>query len=273
MKKIIVLSLLVVISGIQVFAQDGPYASQIAINAGLGILTPVHTTFENGQLSDKLVGYKNTMVYWQTISGSYYFRKRLGVRIDLQLGFPNNPVAQRGAFESLILQEFGRDQYYVVENPAFEPLHSSNAYIWGTFMAGVVYRIEGLRWYCYPRISAGYSTIGVRDRDAYLKRKNSNEIIHVSYVRNVDLSVTSSFNLLAGFSTGYKLTNRLYVNADFSLMQSESDIQFTRSVVNVSNAQTLEESTIDYPNSILNFNANIGAVLVLRKRREFRDLK
>jgi hypothetical protein len=266
MKKIFALTFLIPFFAIKVNGQDNDnYQAKIQINPSFGAIMPITKLLE-GKAPDYLLSYENEIGYWQVVSGTYFFRQRLGVQFDVQVGFVNKPARREEKFQQHVLSDFGRDQYFVVDNPSFL-VDQSDTYARGRI--GLVYRFEHNRWFLYPKFSVGISSISAQAAVVYLKEKDTNNMLKVSYQGTT--SNSSFLDVAAGFSAGYKLSNRVYLNIDIAVSHFRNDIDYKKTVKNLANDDAASTETIAYRRTIFNLNAGAGVIIVLQKFKAFRS--
>jgi hypothetical protein len=248
-----------------IFGQEQRYQSKITLTPNVGVNFPV-SKFLRGDVTDNLIGYSHSTVYWQTISGAFYFTKRLGVQLDVQLGWVNKGYAREDQFKREAVEEFGIGKYYVLDASKIELFTDISSYTRSTI--GAVYRFEGDRWYCNPKLAIGLITIGSQSGVVFLKEKDTNNIIRVRY--DPDDRQYDWLNLVAGMSTGYKLKPRLYINFDLMLNSFHANGAYHKTVVNLFDGASTTD-VISYRRNAFSLNASVGAIIVLQKFKEFRN--
>ncbi len=157
----------------QAYAQlSKPYSSRWQTRIVFGADIPIKK-FLRGDVTDYLLGYDNNSGYLQFFNSSLFLSKHWGIDAGYQI-----QTAYAGDREASFLRgieaEYG-NAYYVTG------FISDYGDTQGRGNLGVVYRYESKRFMVYPKFSIGFTTFGTNDATAYLKEKNTNNIVELKY--------------------------------------------------------------------------------------------
>lgn len=234
----------------------GLYESKLQINPAIGGLFSTTNLFA-GEAPDHLIVFNNNVGYWQVVSATYFFHRRVGVQFDVQLaGLKRNNI---NVLRERVLNEFGADQYYLLDK--YQGLNTSSG-SYGRGLIGLVYRFEVGRWFFNPKMSVAFSQIRCNETTVFLKQKDSHQTYEVRFYPKTSMKGIPVY--IGGLSAGYKLSSRVYIHADITANYFRSGITYYKSIRNVADGESTYE-TIDYDRKIFQWGASIGANIVFVK--------
>lgn len=246
---------------IQAFSQDSisNYKSKLQAKPSTGFNVPISKLFK-GEVTDHLFAYDDHSFYWQILSVTYFFQKHWGVEINFQAG-SSKRISKRGdrlmqAMES----EYGNN-YYVT--PAIQYDYNDFDIMTGHIQQGffgVIYRMEYGRFFIYPKLGIGISSFDTDWREFYLKEKNSNTVLQVSYDSNG--RPNEYYTAGASVAVGYKLTKRVFINLDFLTSYYKTDVSYTKTTKNLASGEQVEEKSF-YKKNIFTQSFGVGLIFVI----------
>jgi hypothetical protein len=236
----------------QVYAQlSKPYSSRWQTRIVFGTDIPIKK-FLRGDVTDYLMEYDNNSGYMQFFNSSLFVSRHWGIDAGYQIQVANTGDREAG-FQRRIETEYG-DAYYVT---AFI---SDYGEIQTRGNLGVVYRFESKRFMVYPRLSLGFTTFGTNDATAYLKEKNTNNIVELKY--NAKGSSRAPFTLIPSVSLGYRVLNRFAVNVDIAGAYFRSNVSYTKQTQGLY-AKILSTDNLSAKRSALALSVGFGIVFTL----------
>ena len=239
------------------YCQDSlNYKSKWQIRPNYGINIPI-TKLLNGSILDNLFEYGDNSTYWQVLSISYFFRRHWGVEFNFQ-GMTSGNIAKRAdKFMDAMKSEYKSDYYVTPSTGASYDNFSLLAVNFNRGFIGLIYRYEKNRLFFYPKFSIGITSFYTDWGKATLKRKNSNNVIEVSYdPSNIP---NGHFVVATSAAFGYKLTKKIYLNMDLMASYYKTDITFTKKITDLNTAISRSEK-MEYIKNV--FTVSIGAGLI-----------
>jgi hypothetical protein len=240
--------------GQDTLAYKSKWQIKIPIVGNIGVNIPITKLLQDTE-TDYLLQYKDHSYYLQLLSGSYFFHKHWGVDFNLRFGYPPKIGYRTDEFIAKVQSKYG-DNYYVSAETK-ETKETREDFIQGYI--GVIYRLETNRFYVYPTFSVGYTTIWTNYWQAYLKEKNSNNEYGLFLSIEKKPSNGVSLTLASSVAFGYKLSKRVFLNADIMLSYFRPNFMFEKDFKNL----YTKESTVeyfDYRKDI--FTLSLGAGLI-----------
>ena len=260
-RKLLIFFFLAVFS-FSVYGQDSrAYQSRWQTRTLVGTNIPI-TRLLQGAETDYLLEFDNNSFCWQ-ISVSYFFHKRWGAEFSFHLNTSSQMRQRNDNFIAGMQSRYG-DNYYV-------SARTGNLYRFDSFnrgLLGIIYRFETDRFYVYPRFAIGVTNFWADWGSTNLKRKNANIVYEIKYqnsrVRGLALaSPTDHFTLAPSVSFGYKLTNRLFLNADIMFSYFRPNIVYERTKTNLfTNESSVQR--FEYRNGVASLSLGVGLVFVIR---------
>ena len=127
---------------------------------------------------------------------------------------------------------------------------------------GVVYRYETPKIVILPKMLIGvtsfHSTYGI----IYLKEKNTNNISQLSY--DPKTYTNNYFTLAPSLTFGYRLSERILANIDFTYSFYQTNIEYTKEHTNLFTQNKTTEN-ISYKKGISTISVGAGIIIELRK--------
>lgn len=244
-----------------VYGQDTlAYKSKMQIRVLGGANIPI-TTFMQGTALDYLLLYDDHSYNWQILSLSYFFSKHWGVEANIQAS-SSDKIADRphNFFESMKLEYGDR---YSVHSFSSDYNYSENILIGSITKSyiGAVYRLETNKFYMYPKLAIGMTSLSTDKNSVKLKELNSNNEYEVSF--SSKKSTNHYFTLAPSVSFGYKIFKRIYLNADVTLSYFKTGIEFKKDLRNLYTNESVVEY-FDYKNDVLTLSLGAGVIFVLK---------
>ena len=230
---------------------------QIRILAGGNI--PI-TNLLQGNYVDYLLHYNDHSYYLQILSVSYFFHKHWGIDANLVQFCSSKRIGERNDnFVASMQSKYG-DKYYVnaETNDIYEDMKS-----FYRANIGIIYRFETNKFYLYPKFSIGITDISTDDWQVHLKEKNSNNEYKLFFSKNNKPNYSLSLTLTPSVSFGYKLSKRVFFNADIILSHFRPSFTFEKEFVNL----YTKESTVeyfDYKKDIFTLSLGAGLIFAIR---------
>jgi len=228
--------------------ESSVYISKLQTRALIGVSIPVtkpDATFDY-HISDKRSIYIHT-----PFSISYFFHKHFGVELNYQF---ETPIKDRtNTIITSVQSDYGDN--YDVRLEKNDDIGSEKYQLY----LGLVYRLETNKFYTYPKIGIGITGCYTDFEKMYLKEKNSNNEYQISYS-----GIPKFYFILApSVSFGYKISKRIYFNADIMLSYYKPNIVYKKEFTNLYTKRSTVEN-IDYKKNIFTLSLGAGAIIVLR---------
>jgi hypothetical protein len=260
MRKLFIFFFLAVFS-FSVYGQDSrAYQSRWQTRFLAGANIPI-TGLLQGAETDYLLVYDDNSFSWQVLSLTYFFHQRWGVDFSFQHLTSSSSQLRRirdDSFAASIQARVG-ENYYVLDARAALDRVFLNDFARG--FLGIVYRFETGRFYAYPRFAIGLTRFHTDVGSADLKRKNSNITYRLHYTSNEVFA--HNFTLAPSISFGYKLTNRLFLNADIMFSYFRPNIVYEKTRTNLfTNRSTVER--FNYRRGVSSLSLGAGLIFVIR---------
>ena len=225
----------------------------------IGVNIPI-TKLMQGEITDNLFQYNDNSVYWQILSVSYFWSKHFGVGFDYQASASNKIQNKPENFIAAINSEF-EDNYFV------------NTALWNyetnlltgdiqRILIGLIYRIETYNLYFYPKLSVGRTSVKTETAGAYLNEKNSHLQYSISYSSEMYYQ-NRFFTVAPSASFGYKILDRLFLNADIMLSYFKSNVEFQKESTNLY-TQNKTVEYFDYKKDIYTLSLGAGIIFVIK---------
>ena len=269
-RKLFIFFFLAVFS-FSVYGQDSrAYQSRWQTRTLVSANIPI-TRLLQGAETDYLLIYDDNSFSWQVLSLTYFFHQRWGVDFSFQHLTSSSGQLRRNRddyFAASIQARVG-ENYYVLDARAALYRVFLNDFARG--FLGIVYRFETDRFYAHPRFAIGLTRFHTdayirapiflpEVGKAYLKRKNSNITYRLCYTRD-DL-FAHNFTLAPSVSFGYKLTNRLFLNADIMFSYFRPNIVYEKTKTNLfTNRSSVQR--FEYRNGVASLSLGMGLVFVI----------
>ncbi|MDP1727269.1 MAG: hypothetical protein Q8M15_10840 [Bacteroidota bacterium] len=236
------------------------YKSKLQTNPSVGINIPI-TKLLNGKLTDYLIEYDDQSYYWQIISGTFFFHKYWGIEFNFQANSSNSISKRADNFLQSMQSEYG-NEYFVT--PSTGAGDEKVSIISGNFergYLGLIYRIESEKYFIYPKIAIGVTSFYTDWGKAYLKKKNFNDIIEISYSSG---KAPNDFFIIATSATfGYKLTKRIFFNFDIGVSHYKTDLTFIKTMTDINSGQSTKED-FAYKKNVFNLSLGTGIIIVIK---------
>ncbi len=266
-RKIFVLCCLLIISTYGLQAKNKnynePYQSTVQVKILAGVNLPV-TNLLKGLETDYLLQYDDRSFYWQAASTTLFFHRHWGVEFNYQASLSNYIDQRESRFKDWAYQQYNDNYYVQASTSALSKgdMNYSDRYFLGDIhrgYLGMVYRFESGKFYVYPKLGIGIMSFKIEYGSIHLKEKKSNNEFEIYY--SGPTGGNNMFTLAASTSFGYKLFNRMYINADimFSYFRTDFTIKKTFSDLN-----TKEELTeyINYTQNNYPLSLGVGLIFV-----------
>ncbi len=237
----------------QAYAQlSKPYSSRWQTRIVFGADIPIKK-FLRGDVTDYLLGYDNNSGYLQFFNSSLFLSKHWGIDAGYQI-----QTAYAGDREASFLRvveaEYG-NAYYVTG------FISDYGDTQGRGNLGVVYRYESKRFMVYPKFSIGFTTFGTNDATAYLKERNTNNIVQLKY--NAKRFSSIPFTLIPSVSLGYRVFNRFAVNVDIAGAYFRSNISYTKQTQDLLYTEASSTEKLPIKRTALTLSIGLGLVFTI----------
>lgn len=233
------------------------YNAKIILRPGLCVNFVSSQYLSWDKPSDYLVDYSPATHDVRLFAASYFFSKNWGVDFSFNIFGEGGTRGKYRGFEEAFAEMSDVSQYY----PDVRKTYNGVAI---AINVGMSARLEFGRFFIYPGASMGFRTFSDSTAEVYLKKKDSNEVIRVSY--RLGDHKSANYNMTHSLSFGYKLNDRLYFNIDAIWRLSGRRITYERSEYNVSTGSFIGEDTIRYPGSLSEFGLGFGIMWVIFKR-------
>lgn len=235
-----------------------PYQSKWQFVPAYGANIPI-TKLPSKGITDNLIQHQNHTSYAQIVAATWFFKRRWGLSLKHQSMFSSDLSKRDDIFLSETNAEYEQD-YFVT--PFTTASYQRNG-IFGGFertMIGLIYRFENDRWFLYPEFSFGLTSFYTDWGSALLKKKNSNELLRLSY--NRERGPNDFLTLALSSSIGYKLSKRFYVNAGVTTSWYQANLDFEKELLNLNTNLSTTEN-IDYNKHLFTFSAGAGLIFVI----------
>ena len=260
MRRLYIFFFLAVFS-FSVYGQDSrAYQSRWQTRTLVSANIPI-TRLLQGAETDYLLIYDDNSFSWQVLSLTYFFHQRWGVEFSFQPLTSSTSQLRRirdDDFAASIQARYGENYYVLNARAVYERMFPSE---FARGFLGVVYRFETNRFYVYPRFAIGLTYFHTDSGNADLKRRNSNITYSLRYTRNQWSE--HHFTLAPSVSFGYKLTNRLFLNADIMFSYFRPNIVYERTKTNLFRNESSVQR-FDYRNGVASLSLGVGLVFVIR---------
>jgi hypothetical protein len=259
-KKVIICLLLSWFACIAVSQNMTDYNAVWQTKPSFGYTLPL-TKLLKGNVTDYLLEYDDMTVYWQVISLTCFFHRHWGISFNYQANSSGNISKRAGRFLEYQHTTYGSD-YYVI--PSTGAIYDEFSIIGGDVergYLGLIYRIEKKRFLFYPELAIGVVSFYADWGKAILKEKNSNTVLELSYWPRE--RPNDHFAMAASTTIGYKLSNRFYLNADFSVSRYKTDIMYAKTTSDLGTGEQFSE-TIGYQQQIYNLCVGAGLIIVIK---------
>lgn len=236
----------------QVYAQlSKPYSSRWQTRIVFGTDIPIKK-FLRGDVTDYLMEYDNNSGYMQFFNSSLFVSRHWGIDAgyQIQLAYTGN---QESNFRRGMEAEYGNAYYVTTSTSGYDESR-------GRGNLGVIYRFESKRFMVYPKFSIGFTTFGTHGATAYLKEKNTNNIVQLKY--NAKRFSSTPFTLIPSVSLGYRVANRFAVNVDIAGAYFRSNVSYTKQTQDLY-TKVLSTENIAIKRSALALSVGFGIVFTI----------
>ena len=205
--------------------------------------------------TDYLLQYKDYSYCIELPSVSYFFHKHWGVNLNLRIGGSSKLRDRTDNFIAKVQSIYGENYFVSAEtNETKEVFHQP--------FLGVIYRLETNKFYIYPTLSIGGTAIYTNYWQAHLKEKNSNNEYGLFLSKNKS-SNGLFFTVATSVSFGYKLSERVFLNADVMFSHFSPSFMFEKEFVNLYTKESSVEY-FDYKKDIFTLGLGAGLIIVIR---------
>jgi len=227
----------------------------------VGANIPV-TKLLQGAETDYLLQYDDHSYYWQFMSMSYFFHKHWGLELNFQAGTSSKIKHRADNFITDVQAKYD-DKYYVHPTTGAEYDDDEFYLFLGDISRGylgLIYRFETKKFYVYPKFAIGVISFSTDWGSADLKEKNSNIECKINY--SSKKIPNDHFTIAPSVSFGYKILNRLYLNADIMFSHYKTNIVFKKETTNLyTNKSSMEY--FDYKKSISTLSLGTGLIYII----------
>jgi hypothetical protein len=254
------ISLLICLQAAHVYSQDSlRYNTKWHISTSFGASAALQPFFK-GEVTDPLIGFDDRTFTWQVLSLSYFFKKHWGVAFNFRLGF----TQQKGdkindQFNQLMQAQYG-NSYYV--NSLAGDIYNIESDLEGKIAdgyLGVVYRQEWSRFFIYPKLAIGITSLSCARGQVDLKQKNANDVYQVFY-KNTGGS--DFFTIAASALTGYKLSKKIFLHIEPLGTFYKARFNYTKTTTNINSRESTEE-VIPYKRNVFSVSLSAGLTYVI----------
>ena len=236
------------------------YSSRWQLKPSFGYYVSA-TKLLKGDVTDYLIEHDDRLFYWQVLSVSHFFHKHWGLEFNFQ-GVSSAGIAKRAdRFIQSIHAEYENEHFVSPSTSAshdnFSPLsgHMERGFL------GLIYRLETNRFFFYPKFSVGVTSFYTDWGKAYLKERNSNNFVEVSY--ETAERVRDYFTIATTAAFGYKLTKRIFLNVDLLSSSYRTNITYHKTVTNLNTGlKSIDEK--EYKKNIVNLSIGTGMIIVIK---------
>ena len=239
------------------------YKSNMQTKALFGANIPL-TKLLQGANVDNLLRYDDHYFYWQPISFSYFFHKYWGLEFNYQIGYSGRIRKRDNNFKANMQSEYS-DKYYVhtTTGDSDEIFFLDKSFLNRGYL-GLIYRFETTKFYIYPKLSIGVTSLYTDWGRTDLKEKNSNYGYKISYSSN---EINDYFTLASSISFGYKVFHRLYINADIMLSYFKTNIVFEKEFTNLYIQQT-DKEYFNYNKDVFTLSLGAGLIYIISFKKK-----
>ena len=226
--------------------------------------------FSTGAVTDNFITYQDNSISWQVLSFSYFFKKHWGIDASFQLGGsikniynPNDDLAND------LSPKF--NQFYVTVPFTYWSNNSDPPFVdYNKANVGIIYRIEKGKFSFYPKLSVGITSFSTYSAAAYLKEKNANEVLHLSFTPNQSSS-QCYFTVSATSSFAYRIAKNLLLNFDLTASVFKPSLSYTATTTNLNTGASTFQ-TYDYNQTVSNLSLGLGIILEIDKIKRIKTL-
>lgn len=244
------------------FSQENSQKMRWVWKTSVGYALPI-SKFPSGHITDHLIGNNRDRFFGQFASFIYFFNENWGIENSMILyNFDDNRIDERiDLFRSQIARRY--PDFYISGN--FYSIQSQML-VW---KFGPVYKWERERFFYSIGLPVlGFVDITTPDIALRLKRKNSHELINLTYsASSDDYSESSTFyNISPYFSTGYRLSRRFILNFDIGVNAYKAKINYNEIQYNWLTNNTTSK-TYPYNKWVADVNFGVGFLFVIGQRK------
>ena len=225
-----------------------------------------------GAITDNLYSYTDNANSWQVLSLTYFFSKHWGTEINCQLGGSKETHSPNAYFSNNLSGKF--NNYYLLDT--YVDNTNANGEIkdnlpfsdFSTTNLGIIYRIEKDKFVFYPKLSVGLTFFSAYSAYAYLKEKNANNVLEVTYTTTGQTPRTS-VAISASSTFGYRISKSLLLFLDVGTSVFKTKLAYTATTTDLYTGNT---STVnyDYGGSISNLSLGTGVIFEIPKITRFK---
>jgi len=213
------------------------------------------TKFLQDDEVDYVLQYNDRSYYLQPLSGSYFFHKHWGVGLNLRVG-GNSKIGKRtDDFIAKVQSKYGHNFYISAKT-------SETKEVFHQGYIEIIYRFETNKFYIYPTLSIGGTAIYTNHWQAHLKEKNSNNEYGLFLSTKKKSSNGLFFTLAPSVSFGYKLSKRIFLNADVMFSYFRPNFMFEKEFINLYTRESAMEY-FEYKKNIFTLGLGGGVIIVI----------
>ncbi len=255
----IFISLFICLQTVSAYSQDSlPYRTKLHLGASVGVNATLRPFFK-GEAADPLIAFDNHTIALQYLSISYFFRKHWGVALNVRMSYPKRAGIKSDQFSLLMHAQYDKDYYVYPDANGASIDHPGFAGEMEDGSLGIVYRLEGSRFFIYPKLAIGLITINGNIGSVRLKQKNANDEFYVSFMQN---GGTTSFTMAASALAGYKLSKRIFVHIEPLGTFYKTRFYYDKSIT-ISNTHESTTAVIPYKRNVVSVSLSAGFSYVL----------
>jgi len=237
------------------------YTSRWQTRPCVGINLPI-TKFFKGSITDPLIAYSDHSYYLQFISATYFFSERWGIDFNFQ-GISSSEISNRHErYSKSLEQEYG-NQYFVNASSGAEYETGSIGDIQRGFI-GLIYRVEARRWFFYPKIGLGVTSLDTSWGRATLKQKNSNTVLIVEHSPGKAKTASDYFTIAPSLIFGYKLSKRIFIDVDITTSWFRTNTTYSQTTTNAADQENTPGPTYTYNRDIFTLSLATGLIIVIK---------
>lgn len=254
--KIIILCVFCIINTTAFSQKIKPYKTKLQVETAAGgslALTKLFT----GNASDHLISYAENAFYFQ-LAVSYFFHRHWGTELNFRYMYDRSMSGRQGKFTDAMNARYGNNYFVLRPNAILtDEVGSSNGIERGVL--GIVYRYEKNRLFIHPKLSFGICSFYTDYDNVYLKEKNANAVIGITYKPNKHPQ--DHFIVSPAVSVGYKPWKRYFFSLDIAGSYFKTNFAYNEEIKDMNTGQ-INNTKFEYKKNI--FNLSVGAGLIVR---------
>lgn len=229
------------------------------VRPSFGYTVPV-SKLSKGYITDNLVGYDSPAYYWQFISSSYFFND-WGIEFSFQANHNASLNDRHARFSKVIEEKYSGDYYVSTSSGAMDDTFN---YVGGSIekgSLGPVYKKELKKLIFIARALIGVTSFYTEHAQTDLKRKGTNERLHLSWSTGKVPKDNFTFN--PSFTIGYRIFDRVVIDFDLNYWIYTIDFDYTETITNLYTHE-VQYQKYNYSDVINELSFGLGFMIIIK---------